>query len=349
MDPHRPRVIDGDGHIAEIADEINDFLDPPYGGRRSVFPLFPSLDGRIRRRHGMPPTSPAIWVDLLDRLALELAVVYPTQGLGLGLIQDPEWAALVARAYNSWLAATYLRADARIKGVALLPPQDVEAAVRELERGIRELGMVGGLLPAVTADRVPFGDARFDPLYRAAAALGVPLTIHGGPQAGLGLEPLQLGMEGHALAHPIPIFTHFVNMVLHGVFHRHPTLEVAYLESGAGWVPFWMDRLDYEVETHRWEWPYADLPSDVIASGRIYVSCEPEERSLPAVLGLFPARQIMYASDFPHEIGSDPGPYEHDLQEFIERDDLAAADKQQILCGTAERFYGLRAPAGTLG
>ena len=349
MDGQRPRVIDGDGHVAEVENEINDFLDPPYRGRRGAFPLFPSLDGRVRRRHGMEPTTPAVWSALIDRLGLEAAVVYPTVGLSLGLIQDPEWAALVARAYNSWLAATYLRADARIKGVALLPPQNVEAAVAELARCTRELGMVAGLLPAVTYDRVPFGDPRFDPLYVQAAALDVPLTIHGGPQAGLGLEPLPLAIAGHALAHPIPIFTHFVDMVLRGVYQRHPALRVAYLESGAGWVPFWMDRLDYEVTTRPSEWPYQEKPSEIIANGRIWVSCEPEERSLPGVLQHFPASQILYASDFPHEIGSDPAAYAEDLAEFVERDDLAAADRALILAGAAERFYNLRAPvaAGT--
>jgi predicted TIM-barrel fold metal-dependent hydrolase len=349
MDGERMRVIDGDGHIAEVEGEINDFLEAPYGGRRSIFPLFPSLDGRIRRKYGMPPTSAAIWQELLDAMGLEATVVYPTAGLSLGLIQDPEWATVVARGYNSWLAATYLQADARIKGVALLPPQDVGEAARELERCVRDLGMVGGLLPAVTSDRVPFGDARFDPLYEAAQRLDTPLAIHGGPQTGLGLEPLPRAMEGHALAHPIPIFTHFVNMVLGGVYHRHPALRVAYLEAGAGWVPFWMDRLDYEVETHRSEWPYPDLPSDVIRGGRIYVSCEPEERSLPGVLAMFPASQILYASDFPHEIGSDPAAYVEDLHEFLERDDLAAADKQQILAGAAERLYGLRLGAAARG
>src|SRR5436309_2580859 len=104
MAAHDLRVIDGDGHVAEVEDEINDFLEAPYGGRRSIFPLFPSLDGRIRRRFGMPATSPAIWRDLLDALGLAATVVYPTAGLSLGLIQDPEWAAIVARGYNSWLA-----------------------------------------------------------------------------------------------------------------------------------------------------------------------------------------------------------------------------------------------------
>src|SRR3954469_22500761 len=168
MAGHEWRAIDGDGHIVEVEDEINDCLEAPFGGRRGMFPLFPSLDGRVRRKHGMAPTSAAIWRGLLDAMGLAATVVYPTQGLSLGLIQDPEWAVIVARGYNTWLAETYIRADPRIKGVALLPPQDVPAAARDLDRCIRDRGMVGGLLPSVTYDHVPFGDARFGPLYAAA-------------------------------------------------------------------------------------------------------------------------------------------------------------------------------------
>src|SRR4051794_38713981 len=182
MAGHDWRAIDGDGHIVEVEDEINDCLEAPFGGRRGVFPLFPSLDGRVRRKHGMAPTSPAIWRDLLDAMGLAATVVYPTQGLSLGLIQDPEWAVIVARGYNTWLAEAYFRAGPRIKGVALRPPVDGPGGAREQERGVGAWVRVGVLLPAVTYDHVPFGDARFDPLYAAAAALDTPLTVHGGPQ-----------------------------------------------------------------------------------------------------------------------------------------------------------------------
>jgi predicted TIM-barrel fold metal-dependent hydrolase len=87
------------------------------------------------------------------------------------------------------------------------------------------------------------------------------------------------------------------------------------------------------------------MPRDVICNGRIYVSCEAEERSLPGVLAAFPASHILYASDFPHEMGYDPAAYAHDLAEFTARADLSTEAKQAILAGSAERFYGLRAGA----
>lgn len=57
-------------------------------------------------------------------------------------------ALLVAKAYNSWLHDIFLKADPRLKGVAILPIQNPAEAVKELWRCVRKLGMIGGLMPA---------------------------------------------------------------------------------------------------------------------------------------------------------------------------------------------------------
>jgi uncharacterized protein len=340
----RWRVIDGDGHVIEDPDAIADCLEAPYTGRRSVFGFFPSLDGRVRRRGGsQPPTTLEEWRAFLDVTGIEQAVVYPTIALTIGLMQDPEWAALVARAYNTWLAETYLKPEPRLKGVALLATQHVSAAAAELRRCVADLGMVGGMVPSVTYFKALLGEPLFDQLYEAAEALDVGLAVHGGPQAGLGLEHIRQQIEAHTLAHPFPMIAQFNSMVFNGVFHRYPRLRVAYLEAGAGWVPYLMDRMDYEAEARAEQWPYPEPPSAVIRRGNVYVSCEPGERTLPTVVELLDGGQILYASDFPHELGTTPAAYLDDLEEMDERDDISDTVKQQILADNAARFYQ-RAP-----
>ena len=66
---------------------------------------------------------------------------------GVRLIQDPVWAVDIARAYNSWLHATYMKRNSRILGAALIPIHDVSAAVQEMRRVKNELGMPGAMLP----------------------------------------------------------------------------------------------------------------------------------------------------------------------------------------------------------
>jgi len=90
------RIIDADGHIREDVSEIQEYLDPPFGGRKFFFPLWPG-DGRFRggRIHSTPPK---LWQDYMDAVGIEQAVLYPTLGLSHGLIQEADWAWALARA-----------------------------------------------------------------------------------------------------------------------------------------------------------------------------------------------------------------------------------------------------------
>src|SRR5678815_5427733 len=92
-----------------------------------------------------------------------MTVLYPTGGLGLGLIQNPEWACVLARAYNSWLADRFIKQSPRLHGVAILPVHEPLEAAKELERA-KALGHVAGLLPAVTWLQKGYGHTDFDPV-----------------------------------------------------------------------------------------------------------------------------------------------------------------------------------------
>ena len=107
------------------------------------------------------------------------AVLYPTLGLSHGLIQEADWACALARAYNNWLHGEFSKADSRLKGIALLPIQNPMEAAKELRRCVTELGMVGGLMPAVTYHRKPYGSVEFQPIFKQAEELDCALAIHG--------------------------------------------------------------------------------------------------------------------------------------------------------------------------
>ena len=165
-----------------------------------------------------------------------------------------------------------------------LPVQDVDQAVLELRRGVEELGLSGGVLPAVTYTRKPYGHPDFLPIIEEAQRLDVPLAIHAGPQSHLGLEVFEKHIEAHVLTHPVPIMGHLISMVYNGVFERCPRVRIVFLEAGAGWIPFLMERMDYEYKARPSAAPdLKRLPSEAIRSGNVYVSCENEEKILPVV------------------------------------------------------------------
>ncbi len=339
------RIIDADGHIREEVDEIHDFLEAPFNARKFFFPPWPG-DGRYRGAR-ISSTPLKLWQEYIEAVGIEQAVLYPTLGLSHGLIQEADWACALSRAYNSWLHERYCKADPRLKGVALLPIQNPQEAARELRRCVAELGMVGGLLPAVTYNRKPYGSSEFWPIFEAAEALGCALAIHGSPQAGLGLEVFSRHIEAHVLSHPLPIAMHCISIVLGGLLDVYPKTRVAFLEAGSSWVPFIMERMDFELERLKpsFAWrpaaapPISKLPSEYFATGNIYVGCEAGEKTLPFVAQWLGADHLVFPTDFPHSFAFER--FVEEVKGFVAREDLPAELTRKILWDNPKRLYSI--------
>jgi len=225
--------------------------------------------------------------------------------------------------------------------VALLPVQNVEAAVQELRRCVTELHMPAALLPAATVLGKAYGHADFHPIYAEAERLNCPIAIHGAPSKGWGFDFFDTFIKVHTLEHPAAIFTQLTDMMFSGVFELFPRLRFAFLECGSGWAPWLMDRLDEEYERRgQRDAPLLKrMPSEYLRGGNIFVSCEVEERALPYALESMGEDHIFFASDYPHERTHQQ--YLHDIPEFLERSDLSDAAKRKILRENALRFYGV--------
>ena len=128
-------------------------------------------------------------------------------------------------------------------------------------------------------------------------------------------------------------------MIFDGVPERFPDLTIAYLEAGAGWVPFFLQRMDeeYEKRGHVEATRLRKSPTEYVREGNIYFSCEADEPLLPQALAYVGADRIMYASDFPHWDHS----YPKSVKELAERPDLSDDQKRHVLAINARRFYRL--------
>ena len=296
----KDKILDADGHIIERDSEIFEYLEAPYAGNDTLlgFPFFPTLDGYHRGAilgrlgiHKDYTISAKAWLEFLDGVGIDSTVLYPTTGLAFGMIQDPTWAVALARAYNNWFTDRFHRVSPRLRAVALVPIQDVPEAVKELRRAVTELGMVGVVLPrtaasSVSARRSATRASGRSTRRRSGSTCRSPCTA--APSFNLGINFFNRFALTHALEHPLAQMIQLTSMVMEGVFERFPKLRVAYLEAGAGWVPYIMDRLDrsYEVWAGAKYREFSDWlkkkPSEYIASGQIYFSCEGGEQSLGA-------------------------------------------------------------------
>lgn len=340
--------IDADGHVVESDAELLEFLPPPYRGREDLlsFPFFPTLDGFHRQARRVADGKGRYvakgnlkeWQQFLDEDDIAWSVLYPTAGLSFGLIRDQEWACALAAGYNNYLYETFLKSEKRLKGMALIPLQSIPEAVKELRRAVKDLRMVGAILPAVGL-RQPFGDQRYFPVYEAAQELGALLAVHAAPTQGIGVDAFDTLIEVRTLSHGFGQMIQMNSMIYNGVFDKFPTLRVAYAEAGCGWLPYLLERMDMEYEHRNTQVPALKvLPSEHLRSGRIFVHCELEEMGIARIVEFLRDDILFCATDFPHEPRSE---FRENIEKFMAREDLSMESKLKITTENPKRMYPL--------
>jgi predicted TIM-barrel fold metal-dependent hydrolase len=355
------KIIDGDGHIFEDGEAIaRHFPYSSVGGRlrSGVFPLNSHIQYSLTRT---PPGAfatnsegrfqnpgPEGWIEFLDQVGFDYTVLFPTAGQRIGRIVDRD----AARAYNDWLAETYLRRDKRFKGIALIPMHDADAALVELQHAYTELGMSGVLFPA-TGVHLNLGAKPYWPVYAEAARLGCPVVVHGGGHWDLGMETMNISTGANAIGHPMSLAIALAEMLLNNLFDRFSGLRVAYLEGGPLWFLMALERLSRSYEAGipinpRGELlrlpegqSVADYIRALIQAGRLVVGIEGGESDLPYAIKVAGEQAFMFSSDFPHEVNIHTVGKE--IRELRERAEISEAAKQAILRGNAARFYKLDA------
>jgi len=335
------KVIDADGHVRESMTGLREFLEPRWQ-RRNLFPN-DAWDRDLRGKLGAKPEGPEDQIAAMDEDGIDVMVLYPTAGLHVGSLHERDFATAVTRAYNDWMYHFCKTDPARLKYVALLAPQDPKAAAEELKRAVTERAAVAGVLPTYMPQMPDFGDVLYDPIYSVAESLGVGIGFHTGTSAdSLGGQRFRKFLSAHTIDHPAEQMMAMIATIVGGVFERFPRLSIAYLESGIGWVPYMMDRLDEEVEKRGAdEASYlTKLPSEYVTSGRVYFGVECEEKTIPDSLRWGLEDTLLYSSDYPHWDGDWP----HTVKAVRERTDLSDNTKQKMLHDNVARFYKLAPP-----
>ena len=154
---------------------------------------------------------------------------------------------LLGRTVDGWLSTRQTRGG-RIVGAAPIPLHSVEGALAELSYAHEQLGINAVWTRPNPVGGRPLGAAEFDPFFEALADQKIPLSLHegsGSMMQNIGSERFtETWFEQHACVHPMEQQMAMLSLIVQGVFERHPTLRVAFLESGAAWLPSWLHRLD---------------------------------------------------------------------------------------------------------
>ena len=336
--------------------EVGDYTMPTQGRAPSepgdfqvVSEPVPGLGDAYERyaRDGFPPQ---IYREAMDRSGIDYMVIYPTLGLYATAVPvlDASAAAAIRRAYNSWLHDFCCEAGDRVFGSASLDLRDPEEAAREARRCVKDLGFKAVHINPTPVSERPLYDVLYDRLWAEIADLDVPVGIH--VAAGNAADVMTYHyLPGLRVAQATMAFTignqiASAAFIMGGVLERHPKLRLVHLESGAGWVAFWLDRLAAGVNGASRDIEIAGLKLAPIEyfQRQCYISADQDDSAIKHVIEVMGDDNIVTATDFTHPEGRR---YGQAVEQLLALPGVSEASKRKILWDNALKLYPIKPAA----
>jgi predicted TIM-barrel fold metal-dependent hydrolase len=271
----------------------------------------------------------------MQRDGIAAEVIYPTLGLFIHSIPDPDLQLACARVYNDWAYETFGSYFDIFMPAAIVPVLNVEAGIQELERAAK-LGFRCAAVPAAAPEGQPYNEPVYEPFWTAAEAAQMALSFH----VGTGHSPILARGAGGAV-----INYAYVGIVAQqtvcfltasGVLARHPGLHVAIVEGGAGWLAWVLERMDEAYTEHYLAvQPKLDMLPSEYYKRQGHASFQ-VDRSALKLLDLTGPDVLIWGSDYPHPEGTWPHSQEKLAEQFRE---VPEATKRKIVGETAARIY----------
>jgi 5-carboxyvanillate decarboxylase len=156
-------------------------------------------------------------------------------------------AVAIAKDANDEVAQACRNHPDRFGALAVVPPQDPQAAAREMERAINTLGLNGVVINSHTKGEY-LDDQKFWPIFEAAEALDAAIYIHPQtPPPNMSTEFVKRSLDGAIMGFAVEVALHVVAIVLSGAFERFPKLKIVIGHAGEG-LPYWLYRLDFQQD-----------------------------------------------------------------------------------------------------
>jgi predicted TIM-barrel fold metal-dependent hydrolase len=279
--------------------------------------------------------TPKLRLEDMDRDGLAASVVYGPLSLGFP-ISDPALQNATYAAWNDWAVDEFnAAAPDRLYALAFLPSHSPDAAAAELER-CAAIGHRGAI---VDAFRLDLGDPAWDRLWASAQETALPISFHinGGISPNLSYQINKWQSAAYATLLPLQLDEPLATMIFSGALERYPGLRLVLAESGIGWVPYFLSRMDAEWRElgPRLDYAPSISPSELVRR-QVILTFEQEplaEQFIPLV----GAESCMWASDYPHTDSTFP-----DSRAAIAASlgALGPSDVYKITATNCARLYG---------
>jgi len=268
-------------------------------------------------------------------------VLYPTLGMGLYKVLDPDLKLVQFEIYNEWLADLVRESEGALLGVGMVSVDNPQDVTRQVDR-LQSLGLQGIMIPA--ASDVPYNDPVFEPMWATAAEACMPVSLH----VGTGIDLLRASGPGaggiNYITMSFDLQQTCQTLIWSGVLQRHPDLRVVFVENGIGWIGQLLERMDDVWDQHRgWMKPRLEKPPSEMFRRQCAATFERDRVGILVreVTGVQP---LMWATDFPHAESSWP----QSLQTAEESlNGVTPAERELITHGNVEALYNWSPPTGT--
>src|SRR2546428_1419706 len=276
----------------------------------------------------------------MEEDGVDAEVIYGVLGTASKL-NDMEASNEVLRIYNDWLKEFCSHYPDRHIGLACLPYGDIDAAVKEIHR-VAKMGL-RGLELSCSWDMEPMWHPVWEPLWQAVNEVNLPLHFHTFPSVPASVRekaPTPLAKRAALFTGVSAFQMNLINilaaLVGAAVFERYPNLRVVVGESGIGWIPYALDRMDFE-----WEDRFRDLGLTMKPSDYWRRQCKGTfqfDRIGTKLIEDMGVETLMWGSDYPHGDGVWPESSKYIEEQFGH---LPADVVRKITCENAGKFYGL--------
>jgi len=310
----------------------------------------------------LDPGFVSLWGHYSGKSAQATALVTRIQDLGDGRLHDMDASGIarqilsltapgvqifegatatgLARSMNDQLAEAIRKHPDRFSGLAAVAPQEPAHAARELERGVRTLGLKGAIVNSHTHGEY-LDDPKFWPIFEAAEALRVPVYIHPTTPPRAMIAPFaERGLAGAIYGFAVETGLHMLRLITTGVFDRFPRLQVVVGHLGEA-LPYWMFRIDFMHRAMVASGRHASVqklnrkPSEYLRENFYYTTSgmawEPVILFAQSVLGV---DRVLYAMDYPYQFVPDEVQVTDNLP-------ISDQDKLKLYQLNAEKVFAL--------
>lgn len=341
-----PRVVEVDGADWWLVDGEPQVpaLNPSRAGDRFEDDNERRVRSKIEEDARLGGFDPVEFVKDNEEDGVWGAVLFPSMSLIFYGMRDSELLSAVCRIYTDWVIEFASSNPDRLKALAMINVDDVAAAVKELERAA-DKGAAGALIPVAMPDGLTYDSDIYEPFWAAAASLGMPINLHVATNRTTNEWKRTFKLAENLAAPDYWVRVALGDLIMSGVFERHPGLRVGSVEHEAGWAPFFVRRMDHmylnSIDFANRGWRFSDgaIPSDFFHRNCFVSFCEDDvavrHRDVVGVANL------MWGNDYPHGESTFPRSREIVAESLA---GIPEAEVAAMTCGNVAALYGFTPP-----